>query len=107
VIHVVLAAALSVAGHAQQGGAPSASAVRMLTRQAQSEAKGDHNAVVLALDKRVRAGWGDFESFPVSIVRRQDITISLATPYMSYRSALIAHLRMRVTFDDAQLRQLK
>jgi hypothetical protein len=95
VIHVVLAAGLTVAAQAQRGDGPNASAIRMLTREAQSEGKGDNNAVVLALDKRVRARWGDFESFPVTIVRRPDIMISLATPYMSYRRALIEHLRMR------------
>jgi hypothetical protein len=66
-----------------------------MTRDAQAEGKGDSSAIVLALDKRVRARWGDFETFPVSIVRRQDLTIYLATPYMAYRRAVIEHLRMR------------
>ena len=66
-----------------------------MTRDAQAEGKGDSSAIVLALDKRVRARWGDFETFPVSIVRRQDLTVYLATPYMSYRRAVIEHLRMR------------
>jgi hypothetical protein len=72
-----------------------ATTIRALTKEAQAEGRGDNNAIVLALDKRVRARWGDFESFPISIVRRQDITIYLATPYMSYRRALIERLRMR------------
>jgi hypothetical protein len=66
-----------------------------MTRDAQAEGKGDSSAIVLALDRRVRARWGDFETFPVSIVRRQDLTIYLAAPYMSYRRAVIEHLRMR------------
>lgn len=82
-----------MAVQAQSANGPTASGVRTLTRDAQSEGKRDNNAIVLALDKRVRARWGDFESFPVSIVRRQDITIYLATPYMTYRRALIEHLR--------------
>jgi hypothetical protein len=72
-----------------------AAAIRALTKEAQAEGKTDSNAVVLALDKRVRARWGDFESFPVSVIRRQDITIYLATPFMAYRRALIEYLRMR------------
>jgi hypothetical protein len=38
--------------------------------------------MLLALDRRFRARWGDFESFPVSIVRREDLTITLSTPYL-------------------------
>jgi hypothetical protein len=94
-LHVVLAAALGAAGQAQRADQPTAAAVRAMTREAQAEGKGDSSAIVLALDKRVRARWGDFETFPVSIVRRQDLTISLATPYLSYRRAVIEHLRMR------------
>jgi hypothetical protein len=94
-VHLLLAVAAAAGGPAQSGDRPTASAIRALTREAQSEGKGDSSAIVLALDRRVRARWGDFESFPVSIVRRQEITISLATPYMSYRRALIEHLRMR------------
>ena len=94
-IHAVLALGLGAAVHAQKADLPTASAVRAMTREAQTEGKGDSSAIVLALDKRVRARWGDFETFPVSIVRRQDLTIYLATPYMSYRRAIIEHLRMR------------
>jgi hypothetical protein len=50
--------------------------------------------MLLALDRRFRARWGDFESFPVSIVRREDLSITLSTPYMTYRRALADHLRM-------------
>jgi hypothetical protein len=71
-----------------------AARVRALTREAAAEARGDKNEMVLALDRRFRARWGDFESFPVSIVRREDLTITLSTPYMTYRWALAEHLRM-------------
>jgi hypothetical protein len=95
VVHVVLAVGLGAAVQAQKAELPTVSAVRAMTRDAQAEGKGDSSAIVLALDKRVRARWGDFETFPVSIVRRQDLTIYLATPYMAYRRAVIEHLRMR------------
>jgi hypothetical protein len=96
-VHLLLAVGLGAALAAQRAGLPSASAVRALTRDAQKEGKSDNSAVVLALDKRVRARWGDFETFPLSIVRRPDLTVSLTTPYMSYRRAVIEHLRMRET----------
>jgi hypothetical protein len=94
-LHVVLAAGLGAAVQAQKADLPTVSAVRAMTREAQAEGRGDSSAIVLALDRRVRARWGDFETFPVSIVRRPDLTIYLATPYMSYRRAVIEHLRMR------------
>jgi hypothetical protein len=68
--------------------------VRALTKEAEAEARGDKNEIVLALDRRFRTRWGDFESFPVSIVRREDLSIILSTPYMTYRRALAEHLRM-------------
>jgi hypothetical protein len=55
--------------------------------------------LVLALDRRVRERWGEFESFPISIVRREDVLVTLSTPYMSYRLALADHLRMRRPLD--------
>jgi hypothetical protein len=69
--------------------------VRALTRQAAAEARGDSTTLVLALDRRVRERWGQFESFPISIVRREDVLVTLTTPYMAYRLALAEHLRMR------------
>jgi hypothetical protein len=73
----------------------SAARVRAFTRQAEAEAKGDANALILALDRRVRDAWGDFESFPVTIVRREDLLISLSMPYMRYRQTLADYLRIR------------
>jgi hypothetical protein len=71
-----------------------AARVRALTREAEAEARGDKNEVVIALDRRFRTRWGDFESFPVSIVRREDLSIILSTPYMTYRRALAEYLRI-------------
>jgi hypothetical protein len=92
---MVLAAGLAAPIQAQEADVPSGAAVRTMVREAEAEGKGDQSAIILALDKRVRARWGDFETFPLSIVRRPDLTVSLTTPYMAYRRALIAHLRMR------------
>jgi hypothetical protein len=80
---------------AQRAEAVSAARVRALAREAEARFKSDPSELVLALDRRFRETWGDFESFPVSIVRQEAITISLTTPYMGYRRALVEHLRMR------------
>ena len=69
-------------------------AVRALAKEAEAEGRGDKNEIVIALDKRVRARWGDFESFPVTIVRREDLSIVLSTPFMTYRRTLAEYLRM-------------
>ena len=74
--------------------------IRALTKDAQSEAHGDKNDIVLGLDARVRARWGDFESFPISIVRREDLTIVLSTPYMTYRLTLADYLRLDRPIGD-------
>ena len=71
-----------------------AAAVRALAREAEAEGRGDKNEIVMALDKRVRARWGDFESFPVTIARREDVSIVLSTPFMTYRRTLAEYLRM-------------
>jgi hypothetical protein len=69
------------------------SSVREMAGQAAREAKGDATELVLALDRRVRGRWGDFESFPVSIVRSDDLLVSLTAPYMSFRNSVIDMLR--------------
>jgi hypothetical protein len=78
------------------------SAVRSLVRRAQAATAGDATDLVLALDKDVRARWGDFESFPVSIVKREDLTVTLTTPFMGFRRALVEHLRMRQPLDEVR-----
>lgn len=74
-------------------------AVRTMTKEAESAARGDKNEVVLGLDSRVRARWGDFESFPITIVRREDLSIVLSTPFMTYRRALAEYLRMNDSLE--------
>jgi hypothetical protein len=94
-IALCFTAALGV-GDLEQRRTPIAEArIRALAREAEAEGRGDRNEIVLALDKRFRARWGSFESFPVSIVRREDLTIFLTTPYMAYRRAVAEFLRMR------------
>jgi hypothetical protein len=68
--------------------------VRTLAREAEAEARGDKTEIVLALDSRFRARFGDFESFPITIVRREDLSIVLSTPFMTYRRTLAEYLRM-------------
>jgi hypothetical protein len=70
------------------------SRVRALAREAEREARGDKTEIVLALDEKFRARFGDFESFPITMVRREDLSIVLSTPFMSYRRALAEYLRM-------------
>jgi len=69
--------------------------VRELARRSEAQARGDATELVLLLDRRVRERWGDFESFPISIVRREDLLVTLTTPYMGYRLAVADHLRTR------------
>ena len=77
----------------------SQSAVRAMTRDAVKNAEGDTDLVVLDLDRRVRARWGGFESFPIRVAARDDLSITLSTPFMNYRKALIEHLLMRQPTD--------
>lgn len=69
--------------------------VRRFAREAQGESHGDPTALVLALDRRVRETWGDVETFPISIVRREDLLVTLSTPYLSYRRGVIDVLRTK------------
>src|SRR5215210_6000549 len=68
--------------------------VRSLTREAQAAARGDKNEIILGLDARIRQRWGDFESFPISLVRREDLSVVLSAPYMTYRRTLADCLRI-------------
>lgn len=54
---------------------------------------------MLNLDAGVRQAWGEFESFPISIVRREDLLVTLTTPYMGYRRGLIDVLRTKRPID--------
>jgi len=102
VLALVLTAVLSSSATGQGLEPITAARVRSLTRQAEAQSKGDGNALVLALDRRVRLTWGDFESYPVSIVKREDITITLTAPYMRYRQTLGDYLRIRRSIADIE-----
>lgn len=91
---MLLLIAVPVGALAQRREPMTQAAVRALTREAEVEGRGDKNEIVMALDKRVRARWGDFESFPITIVRREDLNIVLSTPFMTYRRTLAEYLRM-------------
>jgi hypothetical protein len=67
--------------------------VRALARRASRDSRGDPTKLVLALDQRVRERWGDFESFPLSIVRDEDLLVAITAPYMSFRRSLVDMLR--------------
>jgi hypothetical protein len=79
---------------AQRVAPMTAAEIRALTRDAQSAARGDKDELILGLDARARARWGDFESFPISIVKREDLRVVLSSPYMTYRRTLAEYLRM-------------
>ena len=74
--------------------------MRAFARQAQSEARGDATALVLALDRHVREIWGEFESFPLSIVRREDLLVTVTAPYMAYRRGIVDVLRTKRSISD-------
>ena len=69
--------------------------VRAFAQQAQRESRGDATALVLALDRQAREAWGEIETFPISIVRREDLLVTLSTPYMAYRRGVIDVLRTK------------
>ena len=69
------------------------SRVRGFARQADREAKGDATETVLTLDRLVRERLGDFESFPLSVVRNDEILVTVTAPYMAFRRSLIDILR--------------
>ena len=74
--------------------------MRAFARQAQGEARGDGTALVLALDRRVREAWGEFESFPLSIVRREELLVTLSAPYMAYRRGIVDVLRTKRPIEE-------
>lgn len=72
-----------------------------MARQASREAHGDATTLVMALDRRVREAWGDFETFPLSIVRDEQLLVTLTPPYLGYRRSLIDMLRTKRPIDQA------
>ena len=89
---VVLAGAGAARG-AQPDEPLTESRVRGYARQAERDARGDATELVLALDTLVRARVGDFESFPLSIVRDDELLVTVTAPYMAFRRSLIDVLR--------------
>ena len=77
------------------------SRVRELTRQAARDARGDPTEIVIRLDQRIRERWGDFESFPLTIVRDEDLLVTVTAPYMSFRNSLVDMLRSGRPIDRA------
>jgi hypothetical protein len=75
--------------------------IRDLARQASREAHGDATDLVMALDRRVRETWGDFESFPLSIVRDEQMLVTLTPPYLGYRRSLMDMLRTGRPIEQA------
>jgi hypothetical protein len=84
----------------QTGGPVTASALRRLARDAAAAADADRTEIVLTFDREVRARWGDFESFPISIIKNEALNVYLTAPLMRFRTALIEHLRMREPIAD-------
>jgi hypothetical protein len=74
--------------------------VRAMLKEAQAEAKDDPSEIIFGLDRRVRARWGDFESFPISVVRREDLQVVLATPLARFRTTITGRLRYRQGLED-------
>lgn len=78
-----------------------AGGIRELTRRASREAHGDPTALILALDRHVRDTWGDFDSFPLSLVRDERLLVTLTPPYLDYRRSLMDMLRTARPPDQA------
>ena len=97
---VALAVLVPLDGLSQSAGPMTSARIRTLTRNAQARGGSDPTELVLALDASVRAQWGDFESFPLSLLRREDLNITLTTPYMAYRRTLVNYLRIARSLAD-------
>ena len=97
---LALAVAAPLLAWGQPTGSPTAGQVRALTRDVQAAKHDDKSDMVLDLDARVRARWGDFETFPLSIVRQEGLSVVLTTPFMRYRSSLTAFLKIDPPLAD-------
>jgi hypothetical protein len=93
--------ALSSALSAQTREVMSEARVRDFVRQAVREAKNDPTETILDLDRRVRDRWGDFESFPLSILRNEDLLVAVTAPYLSFRNSLVDMLRSGRSISQA------
>lgn len=97
---IMLTSAVRLAA-AQPRGPVTEARVRAMAREAARESRGDATELVLALDRRVRGEWGDFESFPLSIVRSDELLVTLTSPYMAFRRSIVDMLRTARTVDRA------
>jgi hypothetical protein len=98
----VLVSALGVRAAAQPSPQSlTESQARQMARQASNEARGDPTELVLALDRRVRSSTGDFDSFPLSIIRTEDLLVTVTGPYLAFRQSVIDVLRTRRSVDRA------
>jgi hypothetical protein len=92
---------LSSAISAQTRDVMSEARVRDFVRQAARRARNDPTETILDLDRRVRDRWGDFESFPLSIVRNEDLLVAVTAPYLSFRNSLVDMLRSGRSISQA------
>jgi hypothetical protein len=93
ILLLIVAAMATMVG--QQVAPPTEPRIRALLREAESEARDDPSGILLGLDRRFRAEWGEFESFPLSIVKSEDLGITLTTPFMGFRRTVADHLRIK------------
>jgi hypothetical protein len=100
-VATILTLSAVTAGLAAQTRPLTEARVRTMTRQARTTARGDATALVLELDRQFRETWGEFESFPLSIVRREELLVSLSSPYMAYRRSVVDVLRTGRRVEDA------
>lgn len=91
---LAIAIATPLLAWSQPVGPMTARQIRALTADVQAARHVDKNDMVLDLDARVRARWGDFESFPVSIVRQDKLSVVLTTPFLRYRRTLAEYLKI-------------
>ena len=91
---LLLAIVVPLVARAQPAGPMTESQIRTLARAVQSARHTDKTDFVLDLDARVRARWGDFETFPISIVREERLSVVLTTPFLRFRQRLAEYLKI-------------
>jgi len=97
---LVLAVLTPLLAWGQPSGVPSGRQVRTLVDEVVAARHADKNDMVLDLDARVRARWGDFETFPLTIVRQESLSVDLSSPFMRYRQTLAAYLKIDRPLSD-------
>ena len=97
---LLLAIVVPLVARAQPAGPMTESQIRTLARAVQSARHTDKTDFVLDLDARVRARWGDFETFPISIVREERLSVVLTTPFLRFRQSLAESLKIDRPFAE-------